>query len=306
VRVISGPLTIAITSPANGVPLYVDDAIDINVAADGAGAPLAGVEIYVDGKRIASLTTPPWTVKWATLKGTHDIDAIVYTTSGESARAAPVQVTTFGPRPTATPTRVPIVWISKPTLYKEIPVGVNEVWVDIAPGSQVQHVDIYIDGLPGGYATGPGYRVNPFWTPTPVPTETAPPVPTLNPAQAWAATQVAATVQVQQTMIATGPATETAEAQAAARVTAANQTATAVIEEATAVVIAATTSPTPTSSPTATATATFVVYEPLLDPMLGDFVARCQFNEGRHRVTAIGYDQNNIELGRDETWVVVR
>jgi 1A family penicillin-binding protein len=306
VRVISGPPTISITSPVSGVPLYVDDAIDINVAADGGGASLAGVEIYVDGKRIASITTPPWTVKWATLKGTHDIDAIVYTTSGESARAAPVQVTTFGPRPTATPTRAPVVWISNPTLYKEIPAGVGEVWVDVAPGSQVQHVDIYIDGLPGGYATGPGYRVNPFWTPTPVPTETAPPLPTLDPAQAWAATQVAATVQVQQTMIATGPATETAEAQATARVIAANQTATAVSGAATAVVIAATTSPTPTSSPTATATATFVVYEPLLDPMLGDFVARCQFNVGRHRVTAIGYDQNNIEMGRDETWVVVR
>ena len=306
VRVVTGPPTISIVSPAPGEPVYEGEAIDINVAADGTGAPLAGVEIYVDGKRLASLTAPPWTIKWGVLRGTHDIDAIVYTTSGESARATPLQVTILGPRPTPTPTRAPIVWISKPTLYKEIAAGVSEVWVDVDPGSQVHHVDIYIDGLPGGYATGPGFRVNPFWSPTPVPPPTAPPTPTLDPVQAIAATQVAAGVHVEETRVARERGTATAEAQAAARVEAANQTATARSNEATAVVVAATTSPTPTSSPTVTPTPTFVVYEPLLDPMLGDFVARCQFNKGRHKVTAIGYDQYNQELGRDETWVVVR
>jgi hypothetical protein len=40
--------------------------------------------------------------------------------------------------------------------------------------------------------------------------------------------------------------------------------------------------------------------------MLGDFVARCQFTPGRHRITAIGYDQDNREIGRNETWVVVK
>ncbi len=306
VRVVTGPPTVAIISPAPGAPIYEGEAIDIEVAADGAGAPLAGVEIYVDGRRLASLTAPPWTVKWGVLQGTHDIDAIVYTTSGVSERAVPVQITTSGPRPTPTPTRAPIVWISKPTLYKEIVAGVNEVWVDVDPGSQVHHVDIYIDGLPGGYATGPGFRVNPFWSPTPIPPPTAPPTPTLDPVQAVAATQVAATIQVEQTRVARGQATNTAIAQATARAIAANQTAIAVSKEATAIIVAATTSPTPTSLPTATPTATFVVYEPLLDPMLGDFVAQCQFNKGRHKVTAIGYDQYNRELGRDETWVVVR
>ena len=305
-RVVTGPPSIAIVSPAPGALLYEGEAIDISVAADGTGAPLAGVEIYLDGRRIASLTAPPWTVKWAVLPGSHDLDAIVYTTSGESARAAPVQVRASGPRPTPTPTRAPIVWISKPTLYKEIPAGVNEVWVDVEPGSQVTRVDIYIDGLPGGYATGPGFRVNPFWSPTPVPIPTNPPPPTLDAVQAVVATQVAATAQVEKTRIARGQATATAKAQATARMIAANQTATAISNEATAVVVHATASPTPTSSPTASPTATFVVYEPLLDPMLGDFVAFCQFNKGRHKVTAIGYDQNNRELGRDETWVVVR
>lgn len=304
-RIIGSP-SVAITYPISGVPVYEAEALDINITADGAGAPISGVEIYVDGRRIASLTSPPWTVKWAMLPGKHDIDAIAYTTLGASVRATPVQVQSGGLRPTATPTRAPILWISRPTLYKEISAGVSEVWVDVAPGSPVHHVDIYIDGLQGGYATGPGFRINPQWSPTPTTVPTNPPTPTLDPVQAQVATEVAATARVEQTRVARAQATRTAKAQATARVIAANQTATAVSQEATAVIILATSSPTPTGTPTSTPTPTFVVYEPLLDPMLGDFVARCQFNKGRHKVTAIGYDQDNRELGRDETWVVVR
>jgi hypothetical protein len=40
--------------------------------------------------------------------------------------------------------------------------------------------------------------------------------------------------------------------------------------------------------------------------MLGDYIAQCMFPRGRHRVTAIAYNEQNQELGRDETWVIVR
>jgi len=165
-------------------------------------------------------------------------------------------------------------------------------------------VDIYIDGLPAGYATGPGFRVNPSWTPAPPPT--ALPVGTPDLPQRLAATQVAATARAEQTRVARAQGTRTAQALGTARVIWATETAIMRSKEATAAVIAATTSPTPTSSPTSTPTPTFVVYQPLPDPMLGDFVARCLFTKGRHRVTAIGYDSENHQLARDETWVVVR
>jgi hypothetical protein len=283
--------------------VYEGEAIDIGVVADGAGAPLAGVEIYVDGKRIASLTSPPWTVKWAMLPGTHDIDAIAYTATGKSARATPMQIRSPGRRPTPTPTRAPIMWISSPTLYKEITAGVNDVWTEVDPASQVNHVDIYIDGYPGGYATGPGFRVNGAWTPTPPP---PPPTATLDATHAISATIAANAANIEATRVAKARSTATAQAWATERVVAATQIAIARNKEATAVIVAATTSPTPTSSPTSTPTPTFVVYTPLPDPMLGDFVARCLFQKGRHRVTAIGYDEEDHELARDETWVIVR
>jgi hypothetical protein len=279
------------------------------VSADGGGAPVAGVEIYADGKRIASLLAPPWSAKWAVPTGTHELGAVVYTTPGEQARAAPVHVISAGLRPTPTPSPVSILWISNLTEYKEIRAGVNEVWVDVEPSSRVQHVDIYIDGFPAGYATGPGFRVNPAWTPTPAPSATPTPSPTLEPNAAATAAVAQATVDARATRVAIASATRAARAAAAAATKAANAAATAQSAHATATAKAATTSPTPGPPPptlTPLPTATFVRYERLLDPMLGDYVARCVFTPGRHRVTAIGYDANNNQVGRNETWVVVR
>jgi hypothetical protein len=309
VRVGTGTPSVAIVSPTDGSPVYYGEAVNIVVAPDSGGAPIAGVEVYVDGKRISSLTSPPWSARWAVITGTHELSAIMYTAPGERADSAPVRVTSAGIRPSPTPTRAPILWISNLTLYHELNAGVNEVWVDVQPDSQVHHVDIYIDGHPAGYATGPGYRVNPSWTATPTQTSMPAPTVTLDPETAATATQVQITAQVQATRAARAQATRTARAKATAVTQAAQASATAASIDATAQVIAATASPTalpPTSTPTATPTPTFVRYEPLLDPMLGDYVALCQFKPGRHRVTAIGYDKDNREVGRNETWVVVR
>jgi 1A family penicillin-binding protein len=309
IRVGSGPPLATILSPADGSPVYNGEAVEIVVSADGGGAPVAGVEIYVDGKRISSLLSPPWATRWAVITGTHEISAIVYTGTGEQAHSPPVRVFSAGPRPTPTPTRAPIMWISNLTEYEEIPAGVNEVWVDVAPGSQVHHVDIYIDGYPAGFATGPGFRVHPLWTPTPSPVPTGEPTATLAPEAAATATQVQATANAQATKTAGARATRTARAIATIKAQQASASATAASQAATATTLAATASPTPlppTNTPMPSPTPTFVRYHKVLDPMLGDFVARCQFPRGRHRVTAIGYDQHNREITRDDVWVVVR
>jgi hypothetical protein len=309
VRIGYGTPNVSITSPGDGSLVYDGEAVEINVSADGVGAPLAGVEIYADGKRLVSLTSPPWSARWAVITGTHQFDAIAYTTFGDQARAAPVHVTDGGIRLTPTPTQAAIMWISNITEYKEIRAGINEVWVDVSEGSPVQHVDIYIDGLPAGFATGPGYRVNPSWTPTPAPSSTPLPTFTLEPQAAITATLQAATAEAQQTRVAVASATRAARAQATAKARA-GKTSTAVAALAqTATVSAATASPTPgppTNTATPTATPTFERFHKLLDPMLGDFVARSMFRTGRHRVTAIGYDQNNRQVARDEVWVVVK
>ncbi len=312
VRVGAALPSVSVVSPADGSPVYDGEAVDINVAPDGGGAPLAGVEIYVDGKRIASLTAAPWTARWAVQVGTHEIMAMVYTPLGEQARSAVLHVTSQGARPTPTATRAPIMWISRPTLYQDIPAGVGDVWVDVSENSAVRHVDIYIDGLPGGFATGPGYRVNPKWTATSTPTLTpAPPAPTetLAPDAASTATAVQATQEAKATRVALATSTRLAKMKATATTKSVRATVAAKNANATASVVLATTSATPappTATASPTATPTFVRYEPLLDPMLGDFVAKCQFTSGRHRVTAIGYDANNHEVERNETWVVVK
>jgi 1A family penicillin-binding protein len=309
VRVYTGPPSARIVQPADGSPVYEGEAVTVQVEPDGGGVQVAGVEIYADGRRIASLIEPPWSARWAVITGTHEFGASVVTVRGERAVSPPVKVTFSGIRPSPTPTRMPIMWISRPTLYTEISAGIGEVWVDVEPGSRVHHVDIYIDGYPAGYATGPGYRVNPQWSPTPTPLGTPPALPTLNPEEAARATEVAATIAVERTRLARGRATQTARAQATERAIAAEKTATARSIDATATIHAATASPTPlgaTATPSPSPSPTFVVHEKLLDPMLGDFVAQCEFRPGRRRVTAIGYDQFNIEVERSETWVVVR
>lgn len=316
VRVGIGSPSVTLVSPTDGQPVYEGEVLDIVASPDGAGAPIAGVEIYVDGRRLVSLTSEPWSARWAIVPGQHSIEAIVYTATGERAYSGAAYITSQGIRPTPTPTSAPIMWISRPTLYQDMPAGDHEIWIDVSEGSRVQRVDIYINGLPGGYATGPGYRVNPLWTPTPTPTNTpGPPMPTntLSPEQIAPATEVAATQEAQSTRVAR--ATQTTGARMAATATAQKQrendraTATAQSADATASVVLLTSTATPippTSTPSATPTPTFIVYEKLLDPMLGDYIARIRLTPGRHRITAIGYDANNQQLDRDETWVVVR
>jgi 1A family penicillin-binding protein len=308
--------SVSLVSPTDGQGLYDGEVLDIQVAPDGGGAPVAGVEIYMDGRHIDSLTSEPWVARWVVEPGQHTVEAVVYTTLGEQAHSIVARVNGLGVRPTPTATRVPIMWISRPTLYQEMPAGEHEVWLDVSEGSSVRHVDIYIDGLPGGYADGPGYRVNPHWTPTPVPTETPlPPAPTntLTVDEAGTATIVAATQEVHSTRVAA--ATQTRVARQHATATARREqereaaTATAQSAGATASVVLLTTTATPaqpTNTPPPSPTATFVVHEKLLDPMLGDYVARIRLTPGRHRLTAIGYDADHRQVDRDETWVVVR
>ncbi|HUP26973.1 MAG TPA: hypothetical protein VM409_00950, partial [Chloroflexia bacterium] len=285
--------------------------VDITVNADGGGASVAGVEVYVDNKRISSMLNPPWIVPWAVISGTHELKAVMYTTMGEQASSGTIHVSSGGIRPSPTPVRPSILWISNLTMYKEIPAGVNEVWVDVQPDSAIDHVDIYIDGYPAGFGTGPGFRVNPNWTPTPTPRQIAEqsPTATLEPDAAATATRVKATAQVRETKSARATATSNARIQevATAKALSAAATAESVHETATAKALTATSTPAPpTDTPLPTATPTFVRYEPLPDPMLGDYVARCQFNVGRHRVTAIGYTKDNREIGRNDAWVIVK
>lgn len=316
VRVGAASPSVWLLSPADGQTVYDGEVLDIIVSPDGGGAQVAGVEIYVNGRHIDSLTAEPWVARWVVEPGQHYVEAIVYTTLGERAHSTIAHVNSAGVRPTPTATRVPIMWISRPTLYQEMSAGEHEVWVDVSEGSPVRHVDIYIDGLPGGYADGPGYRVNPHWTPTPAPTDTpAPPTPTntLTVDEIGTATVAAATQEVRSTRIAAATQTRVARENAAATAKREEErqqaTATAQSAEATASVVLLTMTATPvppTSTPSPSPTATFVVYEKLLDPMLGDYIARIRLTPGRHRITAIGYNSEHKQVERDETWVVVR
>jgi 1A family penicillin-binding protein len=118
VRVGTARPSVSILSPTDGQGVYENEALNIDVSADGGGAPVAGVEVYVDGKRIASLTSPPWSVRWGVISGTHDIEARLYTLAGEQASSGVVRVTSQGTPPTPTPTPPPKNLISNQNLYQ--------------------------------------------------------------------------------------------------------------------------------------------------------------------------------------------
>jgi thermitase len=86
------PPTVAITSPANGVK--VSASTKINVAASDNVA-VVQVCIYIDGTKVYTGTTAPYTYSWNTKKvktGAHTITASAWDHAGNMGSAAPITV----------------------------------------------------------------------------------------------------------------------------------------------------------------------------------------------------------------------
>ena len=80
--------SVRIVSPAAGQSVFGE--IEVEVAIDPPGAPVARVEVYVDGRRAGSATSPPWKVPVDVGQGNvgHHFEVIAYDGQGAKASAS--------------------------------------------------------------------------------------------------------------------------------------------------------------------------------------------------------------------------
>lgn len=80
--------TVSFQQPRNGEPAVGRTVIDLAVEAPEGVRPLK-IELFVDGRRMATLLDPPWKTEWNAGDGTdpHTLRARLYTSDGERAEA---------------------------------------------------------------------------------------------------------------------------------------------------------------------------------------------------------------------------
>jgi Ca-activated chloride channel family protein len=77
-----------IVSPTAGQTIFGE--VEVEVAVDPPGTPLSRVEIYVDGRRAGSATSPPWkiVIDAGQTNAAHHLEAVAYDARGARASAS--------------------------------------------------------------------------------------------------------------------------------------------------------------------------------------------------------------------------
>lgn len=139
----SSPLSVAITSPADGAT--VSGTVNVDIAAT-SGIGISKVELYIDGTLAATESISPYSFSWNTtgLSGTHTLIGKVYDVVGSTATSSSVTVNIgSGSNSTTSDTTPPSVSIASITYDgKFLTVSVS------ASDSQtgVVKVELYVDG----------------------------------------------------------------------------------------------------------------------------------------------------------------
>jgi hypothetical protein len=98
----NAPPVVSLTSPADGVTVNPSTPVNIAATASDVDGTITNVDLYVDGVKIASDTTSPYTFTWqSAATGTHTVKAIAYDDDGASATSAQRTVTVTAPVSTA-------------------------------------------------------------------------------------------------------------------------------------------------------------------------------------------------------------
>ncbi len=80
-----GPLTVAISSPANGAQVTGTVNIAVQAATAAGNAQITGVSFFIDGQEVHAATSPPWEYSWDTMTETnryHTLKAVATDSAG--------------------------------------------------------------------------------------------------------------------------------------------------------------------------------------------------------------------------------
>ncbi len=87
--------TVSITSPANGATFFSGATVTINANAADADGTVDSVEFFVDGAKVGSDLTSPYTFAWIGTIGAHALTAKATDNTGAATTSAPVSINVF-------------------------------------------------------------------------------------------------------------------------------------------------------------------------------------------------------------------
>lgn len=162
--------TVSFTAPAAAANLAVNSAnsLTVSASANNAGATIAGVQFYVNGAPLATVTVFPYTTVWTPLAtGSYTLTAVAFDTLGNQNTATRSVTVTGGTPPTVT--------TSSPTTGAAFAVGNTISFsAQVALGSGlINNFKWYVNGLvvhedlvtPSGQAGGAPPFFNYQWSP---------------------------------------------------------------------------------------------------------------------------------------------
>jgi peptidoglycan/xylan/chitin deacetylase (PgdA/CDA1 family) len=91
-RIDTAAPTVAITAPANGATIKAAQTT-ITASASDVGSGVKSVDFYVDGTRVGTDTTAPYSDGWKATRGPHKLTAIATDMAGNTGSSAPVSIT---------------------------------------------------------------------------------------------------------------------------------------------------------------------------------------------------------------------
>jgi Zn-dependent metalloprotease len=149
----AAPPATAITAPAAGAS--VQSTVWVNATAtDDIG--LAGVDLYVDGAKLATDTTAPYSILWNTTalgNGAHTLQTVARDLTGKTGQSAPITVTVANPDRTP-----PAVSITSPVDGEAVS-GTRTVSIAASDPSGISAVYLYVDGAYVGSDTTSPYAI---------------------------------------------------------------------------------------------------------------------------------------------------
>lgn len=133
--------TVSITSPVNGASFLVGNTVTIDATAADADGTVDSVAFFVDGTKVGSDISSPYSVNWTATAGSHNLTARAYDNGGAVTTSSVVAITVGS-------IIAPTVSITSPTAGTTFVLGdvvtINASAAD-ADGS-VSQVEFFVDG----------------------------------------------------------------------------------------------------------------------------------------------------------------
>jgi hypothetical protein len=149
--------TVSVTSPANGSAVSAGSTASVAVTATDNDT-VSSVDFYIDGTKVASDTTSPYSYSWNTANvslGTHTIQAKATDPSGNVGASTTISVSIADQTP-------PTVTLTAPTNGSALKgaATISATASDNVGGSGIAKVEFYVDGALKGTDTTTPYSIS--------------------------------------------------------------------------------------------------------------------------------------------------